>query len=186
MHNVIFFNKTIRVMSIFLFFIIIQNLISFVESHLSLSSTSPLVSKKIIENNFYPINDNYQIYVRIAQSDYNPCKENYNLIKYNDKMYCARDCYIDSVPTNNPFKCKRITDYARGSGYYSEKECIKQSGDNYCEIFNVLWFPKCKYGMKNDGCCVCEGSKECKGKNLGYQTDGLYCKVPYYEFNIEE
>lgn len=162
-----------------LFVIIIQNMIDFTKS----SSLS-----KLKEKNFYKINNNYQLYVISNNNDYFPCERdnNYNFVKYNDKLYCVKKCYLDSTSiTNNPFKCEKLKDYSRGSGYYNKKQCVENTGDKFCEYYNTKWFPKCNYGMVNDGCCVCQdlNPTQCKGILLGYGTynNGQYCIPPCYE-----
>jgi hypothetical protein len=47
-------------------------------------------------------------------------------------------------------------DYGRGAGYvvWNEDKCKRESGVD-CEKYGALWYPKCKAGYHNVGCCVC-------------------------------
>jgi len=54
--------------------------------------------------------------------------------------------------------CAKPMSYGRGAGYVSEAICNTKS-EKPCEKNLLLWYPKCKTGYHNVGCCTC--SPEC-------------------------
>lgn len=71
--------------------------------------------------------------------------------------------------------CGKPEPYGRGVGYplWDEKKCEKEHGA--CEKDGLLWYPKCKSGFHNVGCCVC--SPDCQS---GMQDIGVSCQKKSY------
>jgi len=55
---------------------------------------------------------------------------------------------------NDGAYCRKPEAYGRGTGH-SKKKCEDQHGDGSCEKDGLLWYPKCRTGFHNVGCCVC-------------------------------
>jgi len=65
--------------------------------------------------------------------------------------------------------------YGRGVGYVHEDSCVNDNKDLGCEKWGLLWYPKCKSGYHNVGCCVC--SADCPSS----MTDiGISCQKQSY------
>jgi hypothetical protein len=58
----------------------------------------------------------------------------------------------------------RKAEYGRGAGYaiWDKKKCEKKHGS--CEKNGALYYPKCRAGFKNVGCCICRPDKPDCGK----------------------
>ncbi len=51
--------------------------------------------------------------------------------------------------------CAKLMSYGRGVGYVSEVMCKASTPDQLCEKHLLLWYPRCKTGYHNVGCCIC-------------------------------
>jgi len=71
--------------------------------------------------------------------------------------------------------CLKPKSYGRGTGYalWHKKKCKKKHGS--CEKHGALYYPKCKSGFKNFGCCVC--SPRCPS---GMKDIGVSCQKKSY------
>lgn len=68
--------------------------------------------------------------------------------------------------------CRR-SEYGRGVGH-TKKACRRNNNDdpNACERYAGLWYPKCREGYRNVGCCICRPHKpDCEAKGLGPRLD---------------
>jgi hypothetical protein len=85
------------------------------------------------------------------------CNEGY----HDDGATCRRDAHIFGKGS-----------YGRGAGYalWDKGKCEKAHGS--CEKYGAIWYPKCKDGYDNVGCCVCR-QKTCPS---GYHDDGATCR----------
>jgi len=103
---------------------------------------------------------------------YTPCKSNYKGVGPVCWEHC-KDGYKDDGAT-----CRRDAhifgknSYGRGAGYalWDKKKCEKKHGS--CEKYGALYYPKCKDGYDNVGCCICR-QKHCPS---GYHDDGATCR----------
>jgi hypothetical protein len=67
--------------------------------------------------------------------------------------------------------CAKPKAYGRGSGHITKSKCENKNKSTGCEKNGLLWYPKCKAGFDNVGCCIC--SPKCPS-NMG--TDiGVSC-----------
>jgi len=88
------------------------------------------------------------------------CKEGYT----NDGMTCRRNAHIFGKKS-----------YGRGAGYalWSKNKCNDAHKDvGGCEKYGAIYYPKCKAGYSNVGCCICR-EKSCPS---GYHDDGATCR----------
>ena len=71
--------------------------------------------------------------------------------------------------------CKKPASYGRGAGYavWDETKCKKEHRAEGCEKNGAMWYPKCKEGFHNVGCCVC--SPDCPS---GWVDTGTSCTTP--------
>jgi len=88
------------------------------------------------------------------------CKEGYT----NDGATCRRNAHIFGKKS-----------YGRGAGYaiWSKGKCNDAHKDvGGCEKYGAIYYPKCKAGYKNVGCCICRETT-CPS---GYHDDGATCR----------
>jgi len=78
------------------------------------------------------------------------CKDGY----YGVGPVCWQSCPAGFTDTG--VDCLKPSSYGRGAGYalWHESECEKQNPQG-CEKYGALYYPKCKDGFHNAGCCVC-------------------------------
>lgn len=69
--------------------------------------------------------------------------------------------------------CSKPPPYGRGAGYISKGLCEKHHSS--CEKYGALWYPKCRSGFHNFGCCVC--SPNCPS---GMTDEGEFCYKSKY------
>lgn len=71
--------------------------------------------------------------------------------------------------------CQKPEAYGRGAGYaiFEESRCIHEN--NSCELWGLLYYPRCRDGFSPVGCCIC--SPNCPSE---YTDDGAYCRKPSY------
>ena len=86
------------------------------------------------------------------------CEEGYK----DDGATCRRDANIFGKDS-----------YGRGAGYaeWHKKKCEKEEGRS-CEKYGALYYPTCRDGYDNEGCCICR-QKSCPE---GYNDDGATCR----------
>jgi hypothetical protein len=86
---------------------------------------------------------------------------------------CWKSC--PSGFTDTGTDCLKPKSYGRGTGYvvWDEKKCVKENGS--CEKNGALWYPKCRPGFHNVGCCVC--SPDCPS---GTKDVGVSCEKSSY------
>jgi hypothetical protein len=73
--------------------------------------------------------------------------------------------------------CAKPKPYGRGAGYvlWDRSKCERSSPTGQCEKNGLLWYPTCKPGFHNVGCCIC--SPNC----IEGQTDiGISCAKKSY------
>lgn len=77
--------------------------------------------------------------------------------------------------TDTGTDCLKPKPYGRGAGYplWDEKKCVRENGS--CEKNAAMWYPKCKPGFHNVGCCVC--SPDCPA---GTTDVGASCQKSTY------
>lgn len=88
------------------------------------------------------------------------CNEGYR----DDGATCRRDAHIFGKKS-----------YGRGAGYvlWKKDKCNDEHKDvGGCEKHGALYYPKCKAGYVNVGCCICR-EKSCPS---GYKDDGATCR----------
>lgn len=78
------------------------------------------------------------------------CPENFSAIG----EQCIKNCPEDY--TENGEACLKPSTYGRGTGYFlwNKDKCIEENPEG-CEKWGLFWYPKCREGYKNFGCCIC-------------------------------
>jgi hypothetical protein len=51
--------------------------------------------------------------------------------------------------------CAKPKAYGRGAGHITKNKCENKNKSTGCEKNGLLWYPKCKAGFHNTGCCIC-------------------------------
>jgi len=114
-------------------------------------------------------------HVKDAGLCYVPCKTGYhgvgpvcwgtcNTGYHDDGATCRRDAHIFGKKS-----------YGRGAGYvlWKKGKCNDEHKDvGGCEKYGAIYYPKCKTGYNNVGCCICR-EKSCPS---GYKDDGATCR----------
>ena len=88
---------------------------------------------------------------------------------------CYQDCPASGY-TNDGLYCGKER-YGRGAGYaiWDQKKCDAAHADvGGCEKWGAIWYPKCKTGFKNEGCCFCATD----GCPADWEDIGVSCKKP--------
>lgn len=72
--------------------------------------------------------------------------------------------------------CLKPSAYGRGAGYplWEEDKCNAQNPQG-CEKNGAIWYPKCKEGFHNFGCCIC--SPDCQDGQIDI---GVSCQKKSY------
>lgn len=85
---------------------------------------------------------------------------------------CANECPNEFK--DNGLFCLKPKAYGRGAGYaiWDENKC-KSRNPQGCEKNGAMWYPKCRPGYHNVGCCVC--SPNCPS---GMTDIGISCAKP--------
>ena len=105
---------------------------------------------------------------------YPKCREGY------EKVGCCicrkKGCSGVQGVTDIGVSCTKPSAYGRGAGYvlWDENECEREN-NGQCEKHGLLWYPKCKPGFHNVGCCIC--SPDCPA---GTKDDGAFCRKDSY------
>jgi hypothetical protein len=91
-----------------------------------------------------------------------------------DKLFnlCWTECPNLPGWENQGYFCKKPAPEGRGFGYIItlEEKCNNEHTDvGGCEKYWWMWYPKCKPGWVNHGCCIC--SPNCPGM----LDDGISC-----------
>lgn len=80
---------------------------------------------------------------------------------------------------DNPAYCEKPSSYGRGTGHFTEENCLKSNDHgaarNGCEQWGAFWYPKCDPNFHNVACCVC--SPNCPS---GWNDIGIACQKPTY------
>jgi hypothetical protein len=91
---------------------------------------------------------------------------------------CWQDC-VNNYRDDGAF-CFKPEPYGRGVGYVNEKKCENENPIG-CEKNGLLYYPKCKEGFHNFGCCVC--SPDCPN---GMTDIGISCAKKSYGRGVGE
>jgi len=132
--------------------------------------------------------------VQIGQLCYDRCPSGYYRRKgtFDCWQYCPRGFRDDGN------YCRKA-EYGRGIGYawWNWDDCERDHGS--CERWGAIYYPKCKWGYENFGCCICRPkSFRCSDYGLGHQVDischkrvlhspglsGKICKPGYYQSGL--
>jgi len=140
------------------------------------------VKKKIISNIIKPASRFFQGEGRIPTSCpdgmhnsvglcYPKCKDGY----YGIMAQCIQEC--PSSFRNDGYYCFKPSAYGRGSGYavWDKKKCRKRNKEYGCEKYGAMYYPTCKPGFRNIGCCIC--SPRCPS---GMTDIGISCQKDVY------
>lgn len=100
---------------------------------------------------------------------YPKCKQNYT----GAGPVCWENC--QSNFRDDGAYCFKTPAYGRGTGYIHQDKCLSENPETGCDKYGLLYYPTCKSGYKNFGCCVCTP------KCLDSQTDiGISCNKASY------
>ena len=115
-------------------------------------------------------------YDRIGLLCYKKCGKNMKRFGFDCHSVCP------SGMRNDGLFCRKA-EYGRGAGYPwkfgdglndkgMKKRCEAKHGKGKCEKNGAIFYPKCKSGYKNVGCCICRPNRpNCKALGLGGQFD---------------
>ncbi|KRX06822.1 hypothetical protein PPERSA_11467 [Pseudocohnilembus persalinus] len=100
---------------------------------------------------------------------YPKCKQGYTNWEC---CVCANEC--PSGFRDDGLYCAKPAAYGRGAGYalWDKQKCFDRHSQG-CEKNGALWYPKCREGFHNVGCCIC--SPNCPS---GWTDIGVSCKKP--------
>lgn len=98
---------------------------------------------------------------------YPSCRENYTGVG----PVCWQDC-VSGFRDDGAY-CFKPAPYGR-KAYTSQSSCEAESGKS-CQIWGLLWYPKCGEHFHNVGCCVC--SPDCPE---GMTDIGISCQKDSY------
>jgi len=87
---------------------------------------------------------------------------------------CWQSC--PSGFTDTGADCLKPSSYGRGAGYpiWSKSKCERDNSQG-CEKNGLIWYPNCRPGFDNVGCCVC--SPDCQD---GMTDIGVSCQKKSY------
>ena len=101
---------------------------------------------------------------------YPKCKDNYT----GAGPVCWQNCQKDF--RDDGAYCFKTPAYGRGAGYtIGNKDKCEKENPIGCEKYGLLFYPKCKEGYKNFGCCVC--TPTCQE---GMEDIGISCNKDSY------
>lgn len=112
---------------------------------------------------------------------YKPCKDGYKGVG----PVCWQRC-PEGFRDDGAF-CAKPAPYGRGVGYpwkfgdkpfnldKAKRRCERDHGDGRCHQSGLIYYPKCREGFHNVGCCVC--SPNCPS---GMKDIGVSCAKPSY------
>lgn len=102
---------------------------------------------------------------------YPMCKAGY----YGIMAQCIQECPNDF--RNDGYYCFKPSAYGRGSGYaiWDKSKCRKRNREYGCEKYGAMYYPNCKPGFRNMGCCIC--SPICSS---GMTDIGISCQKDVY------
>ncbi|KAF0699919.1 Aste57867_9542 [Aphanomyces stellatus] len=106
---------------------------------------------------------------------YPKCKDGY------EKVGCCicrkKGCSGVDGAVDIGVSCSKPKPYGRGVGYalWHEGKCKAENANYSCEKNGLMWYPKCKPGFHNVGCCIC--SPDCPA---GTTDDGEFCRKDSY------
>eukprot|EP00052_Salpingoeca_macrocollata_P020037 m.167767 g.167767 ORF g.167767 m.167767 type:complete len:455 (-) comp21136_c0_seq4:48-1412(-) len=101
---------------------------------------------------------------------YPPCQSGYTGVSF----VCWQDCPAGFADTG--VDCLKPPAYGRGAGYviWDHGECESQNPQG-CSQNGLLWYPNCRPGFHNVGCCIC--SPDCPD---GMTDIGVSCQKNTY------
>ena len=112
---------------------------------------------------------------------YPPCRDGYKGVGPVCWSQCPRD-----FPDHGAF-CGKPAPYGRGVGYpwkfgdkpfdlgAAERRCERDHGQDRCHKDGLIYYPKCREGFHNVGCCVCSPNCPSSMKDIGVSC----AKDPY-------
>ncbi|CAN0572845.1 unnamed protein product, partial [Laminaria digitata] len=115
-------------------------------------------------------------YDRIGLLCYKKCGKNMKRFGFDCHSVCPAGMRNDGL------FCRKA-EYGRGVGFPwkfgdalndngMKKRCEAKHGKGKCEKNGLIFYPKCKSGYKNVGCCICRPNRpNCKALGLGGQFD---------------
>ena len=89
---------------------------------------------------------------------------------------CWQSCQTGYTDTG--IACLKPLPYGRGAGYaiWDQGRCERHNDDvGGCEKYGAIWYPKCREGYHNNGCCIC--SVDCSD---GMTDIGVSCQKQSY------
>ena len=105
-------------------------------------------------------------YEKIGLLCYPKCAEGYRRFGFD----CHQICPSGFGFVDDGLYCRVSDDdatYPRGAGYINMKKCEKKHGSGACEKTGVSFYPICKPGYDNFGCCLCRVSLNCNAIGMG-------------------
>ncbi len=101
------------------------------------------------------------------------CQEGY----YGVGPVCWQSCPAGFTDTG--VDCLKPSSYGRGAGYalWHESECNHDNPQG-CEKYGALYYPKCKDGFHNVGCCVCSPNCPSGWTDIGDIYKNMYQLCP--------
>jgi hypothetical protein len=115
-------------------------------------------------------------YDRIGLLCYKKCSKNMKRYGFDCHSKCP------SGMRNEGLFCRKA-EYGRGAGFPwkfgdalndkgMKKRCESKHGKGKCEKNGAIFYPKCKSGFKNVGCCICRPSRpNCRALGLNNGID---------------
>jgi hypothetical protein len=79
---------------------------------------------------------------------YPKCKDAYNGVGPLCMQNCPQDFRDDGA------FCAKPEAYGRGAGYIDLSKCEADNGQDNCEKYGLLFYPKCKSYYHDVGCCI--------------------------------
>jgi hypothetical protein len=99
---------------------------------------------------------------------YPNCEQNYTGVGPVCWQNCAMGFHDDGA------FCRKPSSYGRGAGYTSKDHCESENLQG-CEIWGLIYYPKCMPNFHNVACCVC--SPDCQD---GMTDIGVSCTKKSY------
>lgn len=110
---------------------------------------------------------------------YTPCRSGYSR---QGTLDCQQKC--KSGWRDDGLFCRK-PEYGRGAGYgyfpfrdHPRDRCEDDHGRGNCERYGLIWYPKCRSGYSNSGCCICRPSfSSCTAEGYTNPRIDLSCAV---------
>ena len=89
--------------------------------------------------------------------------------------------YCPSGYRNDGLYCFKPSPYGRGGGYviWDGPKCNRENSSVGCEQWGAMWYPRCRSGFYNFGCCIC--TPTCPP---GMTDIGISCQKPTYDRGV--